>query len=988
MRKLLLLTCLLASPAMAQQPDPSASYRTITTEHFRVTYTQQLAHLAQPAAERAEEAYAVLRRELTDPPKGRIDLLLSDESDAANGYATPFFSNRVVIFVKPPIEDIELQYFNEWFDLVITHELAHIFHLDSTGSVGRVLRTIFGRLPLAWPFFPVIGMPGWNIEGLAVEMESRGTGFGRQHGSYHEMVVRTAILEGAFDPIDRVSGNTPIWPGGQRDYIYGSLFNDFVARKYGARAQHEITRKTAGSVLPPVIAANHIGKRALGTSFTDAYEAWEAELQQRYQPLRDSLVRLGLTPSERLTAEGRYALYPRVSPTGSRLSYAEEIGRDVTMTRVIELPSGRTLWRERRNGRAPAPFADDNTLLTSQYEFADPYALRSDLYVFRDGEQTRLTRAARIEEPDLDRSRGRIVAIELGQGSNRIVQLDREGNFVRAITNNTYGVGWAQPRWSPSGDRIAVTRWQQGGRHDVVVIDTTGRVVEQLTDDAAIDAAPVWSPDGRYILFTSDRTGITNLYAYDVQSRALRQVSNVLTGVFYPEITPDGRTIYFSAYHADGYHIERMAFDPASWRAPMPAHLASAQRPRLNLDSAAAVTAQPNASAPRGYSAFKTLRPYFWVPWGSTGDIMGDFWGIATAGADLVERHSYSVGIARAFSEKRDEGYLYYTFAGAGNPLINARFERDWDELGQAFLLRRRPADPDTSARDTSLVELLEREDNAELSATFVSRRIRSSLSFTIGGELVRRRLTVADTPNVPFRDAVDLSFGPIARIGFANYRTPAFAISREDGLSLSATARWRHEVAQDTSMGPNAGYKEVTTWNTAYKSLGRATFAHHVIGLRFSALWRDGDNPPFTRIGGAPGDLFDLGIASIGDDAGLLPVRGYDDERRGTKAWTASFEYRLPIVMVGRGIKLWPVFLDRLYLSAFADAGKASCPENFTSRLCMPREADPLFSVGGELGFDFALFSFANSRARVGFGQPLTNGDSGRLYLSFGSAF
>ena len=42
---------------------------------------------------------------------------------------------------------LELQYTRDWIEMVVTHELSHIFHLDVTSGFGRLIRTIFGRVP-------------------------------------------------------------------------------------------------------------------------------------------------------------------------------------------------------------------------------------------------------------------------------------------------------------------------------------------------------------------------------------------------------------------------------------------------------------------------------------------------------------------------------------------------------------------------------------------------------------------------------------------------------------------------------------------------------------------------------------------------------------------------------------------------------------------------------------------------------------------------
>ena len=983
---LALLLGLSAGSLYAQSPDPSRSYQTVESPHFRITFTPDLSHLTGMAVERAEEAYALLSSQLANPPKGRIDILLLDDSDVTNGNARPFPSNRIVIWVKPPFADEELSHFRDWLDLVITHELAHVFHLDVSGRVGKAIRAVFGRLPLSWPVFPAVESPGWSVEGLAVEFETRGTGSARQHGAFHEMIVRTAVLEDRFDPIDRVNGNTPIWPGGQRDYIYGSLFMDFLARKHGPRAQADIVNKTKGSILPPSWTFNLVGKSAMGRAFTTEYDAWLNSLRTTYTALRDSLQKHGITQSERITTAGRYALHPRVSPDGKQFVYTEDNGKESTHTVVRDVTTGAVSWRVRRNGLASSDWLPDGSLLTSQYELQNRYSLRNDLYQQNRGGQRRLTSNARIEEPDANVAGTRVIAVELGKGSTRLVLLDRDGNQVKPIGEFTYGVGWASPRWSPDGNRIAAVRWQQGGEHDLVVIDTTGSILQQATRDEAVDGTPTWSPDGRYVLFWSDRTGIPNLFAFDTQGSSILQVTNVLTGAFQPDVTQDSRFIYFSRYYADGYHIERMPYDPSAWREPGATRLPSQARPRAALDSAADLHVTATPSAARKYSAFKTLRPHFWIPFLTETGNAGSFTGAQTFGYDLLGRHEYDVYYAHDFDNNRNVGLLSYSWAGLGNPVFGLTLQRDWDDRGLATL--RRIQGTDTTF---SRIEVVEREDVGQLLATFARPRIRSSLSFTVGLEAVNRKLFVNDTPNVRFTDPTDRMYGAVSRLGYANYRRPALSISREDGISLSVSGRIR--IEPDTVL-IDRGYRELTTWNTAYKSVPLPGFSHHVLAARVSGLLRDGSGGSPASVGGVPGGAFDLGldIASLGTGGGLLPVRGFDSgDRRGTQAWTASVEYRIPFLLVGRGYKLWPVFLDRMYLTAFADAGNASCNDITTGQFgfCTRQGTEPLASVGGELGANIALLTFFAAEVRLGLAQPIS-GPRNALYsyIAFGSAF
>ena len=73
---------------------------------------------------------------------------------------------------------------------------------------------------------------------------------------------------------------------------------------------------------------------------------------------------------------------------------------------------------------------------------------------------------------------------------------------------------WANPRFSPDGQRLAFDV-SDGHQHDVVVYDWAQDRLLQLTFDPSEERAPVWSPDGTRITFASDRgsPGISNLYS-------------------------------------------------------------------------------------------------------------------------------------------------------------------------------------------------------------------------------------------------------------------------------------------------------------------------------------------------------------------------------------------------------------------------------------------------------------------------------------------
>ncbi len=86
----------------------------------------------------------------------------------------------------------------------------------------------------------------------------------------------------------------------------------------------------------------------------------------------------------------------------------------------------------------------------------------------------------------------------------------------RQLTGEAVGDA-AQPQWSPTGARLAYWSRRKGGQRDISTIPAAGGTPVPITDDAAFDWNPVWSPDGQHIYFASDRGGQMNLWRVPVE---------------------------------------------------------------------------------------------------------------------------------------------------------------------------------------------------------------------------------------------------------------------------------------------------------------------------------------------------------------------------------------------------------------------------------------------------------------------------------------
>lgn len=1002
----LLLLAAGAGPLRAQAPDET--WRAFETEHFHVTYPAELEETAFRAAERAERAYTALSERFIAPAPEDIDLVITDHTDVSNGFAALFPSKRITIFARPPLDGFALQYFDEWLELVVTHELVHTFHLDQSNKAGRIIRTVFGRVPSTWPLFPQAALPAWAIEGLATYYESELTQAGRVRGTYHDMVLRTAALEGSFESLDQALGDSPVWPLGDRAYVYGSRMLAHMAEQSGDSAVAAFVESVRKQWVPFRI--NSAAKSAFGRSFSEAWPEFREEVGRLDELGPGSGPDGSTTPAgsprvDRTTFEpvgegGYLELHPQPGPGGA-VVYAVSDGRSETHLRVVDRRASRSLIRT--NGIAVPAWLPNGGLLFHQREFLDPYRLRNDLYRWDpDGTVTRLTEGARLSHPTVDAEGRLAVAVQDTPGSNRLVEVDLATRRIRHLAAATESGGgealFAFPALSPDGRWIAVTRWLPGARYAIVLLDRDGRLVTEVAESRAVHQYPAWSPDSRTLLFASDRTGIQNLYAVSVDPESgetgpRRLVTHVLTGVNQPAVDPEGQWIYASVYHANGWRIERMPYEPASWT-PLPG-----LAPRF-LEATTPPTPPQNPQAPSAgpYSPWRSLRPYYWLPLLGSGDsflgqrVMGPWFGLQTSGRDVVGRHSYGASLLFEPEGPRTEGTLSYEFSGLGVPRIGVTAFQDHDAAGFVF--------PNADSVNTPVLRLT-RERGVLGSVSFDRPRVRTFSQVVFTGGFIQETRQLLDSllaPSTDFdlRDPDSPLLEAGVRLGFSNTQRFAFSVSPEAGVSVSVLARIRREMGLPDSLrsvtGADDGFRDLRGSARTYVAFPLWGFSRHALAFRASGGVAGGSGADFDhfRVGGVAGQS--RGIAGgirFGGSGLLFPVRGHSrDTRFGTYSWSASAEYRFPVALIHRGLGTFPLYFDRMWGSLFADAGNAwGGPSTEAGGFDNSRRST-LASVGGELSVTLVPFWTTRLQARLGVGVPVSGGGGAQVYLALGNIF
>jgi eukaryotic-like serine/threonine-protein kinase len=134
------------------------------------------------------------------------------------------------------------------------------------------------------------------------------------------------------------------------------------------------------------------------------------------------------------------------------------------------------------------------------------------------------------------------------------------GAAVKLVEDGYY------PSWSPDGKRI-VFMSNRDGALSLWVISADGGVPTRLTKGGSIDYQPSWSPDGKWIAYGSGAVRAFNLRVVAADSGVPRELTTEFGYVTRPAWSADGRTIFFSGDRSGILNAWRIPFDTGDRRA-------------------------------------------------------------------------------------------------------------------------------------------------------------------------------------------------------------------------------------------------------------------------------------------------------------------------------------------------------------------------------------------------------------------------------------
>lgn len=642
----LFATLVIQIPASAQFVDPALTWKTIETPHFRVTFHPGTEGMAQLTARAAEEAYGWWTEKLGYEPSSKTNLVVVDYQDGPNGFASLLPNLQIVNFAAYAgfASGFANSAATSWEETVTFHEYGHIADLDYVEGMAATFRKIFGRI-----IQPGSQEPTLLVEGVPTYGEYKIRGASRANEPRVAMMLRTMVLEDSFPTYQEASFyyNRDEWPApGTISHDVGPWFVRFLEAEYGedtyARIKQAMmenpwwTYGSLFSLLMPGVSAsgdfNGVLRTATGATMPELWTAFRAWLSEHFDDQIQTIRSNGITPSRKVTSSGFGTGDAAWGPDGNWIYYTHsDPDRAGGIRRVHPDGTGdEALISGAIGDLAVAP--NGEFLVYAKMDLYRHFYARYDLYRYdlATGEETRLTHGERPFQIAMGPDGNGVVYARYnwGQATPSIHRIDLgsgEISEVRTFDDATAVEGLAL---SPDGQTLALSIWKRGGYSDVYTMPASGGELTALTQDRATDYGVTFSPDGKYVLFSSDRTDVYNLHAIRLADGSLFRASNVLTGATGPAVSSSGERVAFTGYGAEGYDLHTMTYAPEGWTQ------VQAAREAIPEWSGFPETEYPV----HDYDPWPSLAPKLWIP------TFGPQLGVVTFGQDALMAQSYQLG--------------------------------------------------------------------------------------------------------------------------------------------------------------------------------------------------------------------------------------------------------------------------------------------------------------------------------------------------------
>lgn len=875
---------------------PFKTWKTLESENFRVTYVENQKEIAQKSIQYFEEAHRLMSGIMKWTPVTKTQIVIVDSTDLANGLTSAALRFGIVLYPTPPESWFSTAFYDDWLRLLVIHEYTHFLNMDPVKDFYKVLRFVFGDV-----IRPNTLWPTWMLEGLAVYMETRFTQKGRGRSSHYEMILRTAVKEKALNSpnyitLDKLTGPNPYPPEGETPYLFGyQLMNQLASSTQGDAALGELSSRSSERI--PFF-LNSTLEVSTGKNWFQVWDDWVKNTNDRIQKDINAIEKKPVSQSQRLTPAFTDALAAKLSPDGKTLVYTAETIDETTSLFTLDM----TLPAEQRKpvrhfskvvGTGIA-FLNNTQIIFSQANRSGGYTQYSDLFIYDLASKDFhcLTSQSRYKDPDYHPESKRLVFTYTDNATTGLMTAVLEENDGKFSLKNVEKVFWPQlfdraanPSWSKDGKKVAFSFHKTGNAsEEIYLYDTGTKNASAVVNNGAFNRFPSFTRSGN-LIYSSDLSGVDNVYEYEPSNRSSSPLTNMVTGAWFPTESNDSKKLIASVYRIDGFGVEEITKSDVDKAPQISAPVAPAAVPASDIAVAATESS---------YSIIPSIWPRQWAPYVFLSETT-KYFGAQTLGFDALDLHRYFLlGTYETFTETTD------FYAAYENRLLGAT-------LGVAYTNETSSIE----AVGTTLLDYI-RKEKVEVFVYHPFKFRHSTLQPRIAFETNKESLyapafasgVLASTPQ----------YGGIsAQLSYSYAESSRLALQTERGFRIVGGAK-RYFLSPGAKnwkfFGNTKTYIRLADHAILTPSLSGAYVSKRITGFQSSNVVIDGGGNAVVR---AP-----IGSSNIDE----LKLRGYPDTTFVSKyAYVGGADLQFPLARIFRGWKTYPLFLENLSATGFAES-------------------------------------------------------------------
>ncbi len=922
----------LSAPA---QVDPKIEWKNWQIPGFDIIYDAKRQDVADLYAARLLKIPQIVKTYFPHTPEKTVFVIM-DRTDQTNGYATPLPYGTIVVYPVLPGPNESISDIGDWAKEIALHEYTHASSFEHRRGAVLGLYYVFGNV-----ITPNLLLPRWWLEGVAVDLETRTSQFGRLRSPLQDADIRALTIDSQWlnrdiSEINETSIHT--WPQGARPYLYGSLMWNEMIRKYGTQVIQELHHRYGGRF--PFFIEAPIQDKGHG-SYSDHFAEVKVHLYQKVQEQRKVLSQVPGTVGSKIPFKNALeTFHPALSPDGLKLI---ALAKDDSNKRSVRIIS-RKSTNEEFNGfieygeidsdlnesfkeLSPKPkistescldeslhnhnfhdgppggtiqrlswFPNSEKFVFDKLDTVDRFHETSELYVYdlNSKKSEQITFNERAREAAVSPDGKKIVFVKLGPSQTSLAIFDLPTKKVTELLKPDLQTRISFPSFID--DNTLVFSERAHGQENLKLFSLKTKIAERLAPEYK-DARFPWVTElnrQKGILFSSTINGVPNSYFYDLKTETVTPLTHTSTAITSANIDIQRKHLIASELTSTGYELRNI---PILEKAPqrLPAKLpkvspllADDYPLDLEKNKSSQIASKEELNTHRtgiqDYSSWPYILPRYWLP--NLGFYNnGAYLGGSFAGSDPLAKHQYSASLVYDTKPQTLSDQFIYT---------NNQTEAMISLLG---------LDYKNSVPNTNVNFRLQQYSVQSLwEISSLSHDLYAGLGYTWLGRDYAAPYLAGNTE----------SHGPSLIAQYSDISQSGAQISPESGQqALMSITHFAGNKAKE-----NESFNQVDL--TAQKFWKKWLPSHHVVLTRFAGQYIDRSlsevrsaNYAFTL----PSNPFASQLPPF------IVMRGYQPAQFLAKnIATYTFEYRFPVAYPYMGSGTTPLFFKKVHMAAVSD--------------------------------------------------------------------